>query len=1107
MQDLNLLLGRSGSGKSVYVAEEVRRIIENQKNKKLLNLNEKIIIIVPDQYTVAEERFYINLLGEEYLPFLRIVSFKRLAGLVFNINGGLAYEFIGQGGKIALLAKALTLCAYDLKYYPQNYYNIDFINHLGDAVKELKSGGIAPDELISIAVNEENDKLHDIALIYNSFNMLISDGFLDPDDNFTCISKVLEETKLFKETNIFIDNFKTFNVKELSVIKSLYISGAKITIALPTEDIVKKDGEYGLLSEITENAKKIAGMVRKYDGKLQIKKLTEQKRYKNEELAFLESNIFGTQNKKYENIPKNISLYRAGDTFDEVDYIASKITELVRDFGYKFNDFVVIGRDIDNYAGLLDPVFTQYNIPLFYHKKTPLRQKAPAVLISSIFSMVVNGYNDDNVFDYLKTGLLGISTDDISLFEAYITRWNIRYNRYLMEFTLNVRGYVSEEEELPEDFEALKRINAVRESVIKTVESFRFKINGVSVREISKAVYELLIDLNIEKKLEELAVIYQNYNEQALFLEQEQIFDLIINALDELVLVCGADVVSLQQYRDIMMSIIDINDIGIIPTSLDEVLAGNVDSLPFMSPRCVFVLGLNDGVFPKEISDNGLINDEDKTILERYDIELGMNSEKKLLYERFLAYSALSSASERLFLSYSGILNGAVRPSMVVTEVLKLFPKLMCSNPPKADDKDGLAQRLQGEQSSFFLYSRWKIKELKDYFENTDYSKFINPQEESSETIGKDSGSKLFGSNMSLSASKVNKFYECRFSYFCRYGMRLSIPRKASLDAIEVGNFIHTALEKLLVDGIDEDDDVLQGRLKIFADEYIKSIFKGDKPSASFLTYFDRLVQKVFRILKLFKKEQEQSDFKPVAFELNIADNGDCKPVVIPVEDGVIKLTGIIDRVDIYKKDGKSYLRIIDYKSGAKHFDIQQIYHGLDMQMLMYLCSLRQNGKALYGEVIPSGVMYVNVNPVIVSIERGEGYEAAEKKLEQVRKRTGLFLDDPDVLRAMDKDLEGKYIPIKSKGKNQPLATLEQFGVLFDHIKYLLECMGRELLKGEISKNPMISGNVDSCKFCDFNRYCNRDNRQRRMEYINLDNIYDNIKEGIKSAEMDKGTT
>ncbi|MDF2686739.1 MAG: hypothetical protein K0S55_1922, partial [Clostridia bacterium] len=472
MQDLNLILGRSGSGKSFFITNEVKRLAKKQ-NKKLSDLNEKIIIIVPDQYTVSVERFYITLLGDEYMPFLRILSFKRLAGLVFNITGGLSYEFIGQGGKLALLAKALELTATDLKYYPQNYYNIDFINLLGESIKELKSGGVAPDDLISAAITEENDKLHDIALVYNTFNLLIESDFFDPDDNFTRLSKILTESAFFKDTYIFIDNFKTFNVKEMAVIKSLYLSGAKVTISLPADDIIKKDGEYGLLSEITENAKKIAGMVKKYDGHININKLSEQKRYKNDELKFLENNIFGSQNEIYNIKPENISLYRAGDTFDEVDRIASKIMELVRDFDYRYSDIVVVGRDIDRYAGLLDPVFTQYNIPLFYHKKTPLRQKAPAILINSVFSMIIDGYKDDNVFDYLKTGLLNISTDDISLFEAYVTRWNISYNRYLMEFTLNVRGYVAKEDETVDDCEELKRINIVRQAVVGTVEAFR----------------------------------------------------------------------------------------------------------------------------------------------------------------------------------------------------------------------------------------------------------------------------------------------------------------------------------------------------------------------------------------------------------------------------------------------------------------------------------------------------------------------------------------------------------------------------------------------------------------------------------------------------------
>lgn len=1073
-----LIFGISDLKRNEYVEEKISKLLNSSEDKK-------ITVIVPEQYTFETERRFLKMFGEEKVRRISVVSFKRLSKLIFAKTGALRYTFIGEGGRNALLMKAVSAVSPFLKYYPEKSRSLPFVSLVSGAITEMKISGITPEELEKTAALEGNGKLHDISLFASAYNALLSDGTFDPDDYLSVLANEILKTDLFKDENIICDKFSVFLASETEVILALAKTGANISITLPASSI--NEPKYSLFSVISKGAASLRGKAAKMGIDFNVHLLESEQSGRPDDLSAIAKNLYfdGT----FDGKPENISLYKATDILDETDRAAAKIKELVRDCGYRYDDFTVIMRDSDTYSAVLEPAFAKYGIPLFCHKRVPLRIKPLSALIDALFSIVCDGYRRETVLDFLKTGLTEPRTDDVAAFESYINKWRISYSRFLTPFTLPTD---------PASDELLERINNVRIYVTEKTEAFRKSAEGGTVKKIAESLFEFFVSVSLKSALEKVGKEYEKYGEDALLAEQKQVYDLIVDALDELVNAAGEDKVTLDEFRELLFSVVEENDIGIIPTAINEVTAGGIESVPLNRPKIAFVLGLSDGNFPKTDSVFSLFDDKDRMLLEKYDMELGKTDEDKLLQEQFLAYKAITSPTEKLFLSYSNTNSGQTRPSSAITEITRIFPSLEYESLLTDKNPDAVADRIQNEASAFDIYARFGSKTLEKFLRKTEYSRFLENEEATG--IEPDTAEKLFGKNMRLSATRVAKYYECGFSYFCEYGLGLKKKREQILGALEVGNYMHYVLQNAIKEGLGDDESIRRTAEKL-ASEYIASTFGDTEPPAGFMAYFKRLVQKSARLLIMFRDELAQSKFVPVDFEVQINDGGKIKPVVIPIEGGgSVRLVGTADRADIFEKDGRKYLRIVDYKSGSKTFDLQYVYHGLDVQMLMYLCALNENGASVYGPTAPAGCMYVGANPKIVAISKDGGYEEAESELWKKHPRSGIFLDNNAVLNAMEDGLGGKYIPVKGSTKNKPLVTEEEFGKLFVHIKKLLADMAETLLAGNTFKNPIKTKKKDSCDYCVYNQFCMNDGRGRGMEYIGFDNIFDKIE--IKDEEI-----
>lgn len=1065
-----LILGLSDLKRKEFVEEKIADLLKRPENGK------KITVIVPEQYTFETERRFLELFGEKAVRRISVLSFKRLANLTFASTGPLRHEFIGEGGKNAVILKAVSEVAPLLEYYPGSVRSYSFVSLVSGAITEMEISGLSPEDLMRAAQVEQNGKLHDISLFVSAYRALLEQGSFEADNRLGVLAKEIESSGVFKDCDIICDKFSVFLYSETEVLLSLAKTGANVCVSFPAPSL--NEPKYSLFSVISANAAAFRAKAVKNGVEFETVLLKENSG-RPEDLTALENCLY--RDGVADCAPENISVYRAADIADEADMAAAKIASLVRDEGYRYGDFTVIMRDSDRYAPVLEPTFAKYGVPLFCHRRVPLRIKPLCSLTDALFSVVCEGYRREYVLAFLKTGLTAPNENDVAAFERYIEKWRISYGGFVSDFTLP-----------PDDGDAetLERINDVRRYVVSRAEAFRKAAEGGSIKRISEALFGFYISISLKEALDAAAKDYVLNGEDALFEQQKQIYDLIVNALDELVSVAGEDTVTLQEFRELLFAVVEENDIGIIPTAVNEVTAGSIESVPLTRRKVTFVFGLSDGTFPSMGSGFSLFDDSDRALLEKYDISLGKTEEEKLIHEQYLAYKALTSPTEKLFVSYPSSSSGQTRPSSAITEIMRIFPGIEIIPPLSENEPQRIAERIQNTSSAFDIYARFGGEKLKDYIETTEYGRFLNTSE--STRLEKKTAEDLFGKNMRLSASRVAKYYECGFSYFCEYGLKLRKRRDDLLGALETGNYMHFILQHAIAEGLGSNEEIRETTQKL-SSQYLLSLFGNAKPPAGFMTYYARLVQKATRLLEMFRDELEQSRFVPIDFEVEIGFNGKIKPVEIPTENGSVCLVGIADRVDVFEKDGRKYIRIIDYKSGSKTFDLQYVYYGLDVQMLMYLYALSENGASIYGETTPAGCMYVGANPKIVSIKKNGGYAEAEEELWKKHPRSGLFLNDTAVLNAMENGLGGKYIPVKLRQSSPPLVTEEEFGKLFSHIKKLLKDMATSLLNGNTDKNPIKTKKKDGCEYCVYNSFCFYNGTGRGMEKIGTDNIFGKI--------------
>ena len=1088
---LRLVLGPAGSGKTHWARQDLLKRAEAGQTG--------LFLLVPEQFSFETERGMLRLLGPKNAPLVEVESFTRLAQRIFSQTGGRAGRVIDDAGRAVLMGLALEQVSHELELYGRHADKPEFANQMLTVVRECKQAGACGEDLERLARALPDgvlrQKTTEIGRIMAVYEALVGRDYIDSDDDLTVLARKLMDFQYLAGKTVVLDSFKGFTHQQMLVLEQMLVQADSVTVTLCCDGL---NGEpFDRFASVRRTARQLLELAKKTGVSVEPPLyLTEQKRFAVPSLCHLERNLFVSDAQAYTQPAKEVCVSRFANLYEEADGVAREIHRLAREEGLRYREIAVIARNIEDYNGILDAALERYEIPYFMDCRRPAASLPLFRLVMAAFDIVENGYDKQNIFVLLKTGLCGLSTLEISQLENYALLWNISGRRWEQEWTANPAGFA--EEFSPAQKAELEKLNLLRQKAVAPVAAFRFALKrGKTGADLGGAVFQLLLDYEADKALAALCETLEKAGEAQAGQDQRQSWGLLMETLDQTVLALEGLPVRGKQYAGLWRLCVSFQDMGRLPQGLDQVTVGNAERMRPNSPAAVFVVGVNDGVFPRLLSGSGLLTPAERDKLITLGLEISDHGQEQASEERFLLYSSLCAASRRVYMSYLAKDGSGkpMAPSELIQRVEEILPD--CGRPADAGNPMSLVEAVRPSMALAARLFRSGTPFAASLFSYLSGLPALSGQMNAIRRaankrefhLSGEIAEKLFGKNMRLTASKIDVFHRCRFSYFCQYGVKAKPFRTAEMDVLERGTLIHKVLEQAVNQfGGKELAEVPEKELRSFVDqrldEYVNQVMGGWQDKAPSMKYIiGRIARLLCLLLRHIGEGLHSSEFVPEKTELTFGGSDGVPPVALPLPDGgSVSLGGVIDRVDVYRKNGKAYVRVVDYKTGRREFNLSDVVYGQNLQMLTYLFALKKSGDAVMGEpVLPGGVLYLPARPPSVDLPRYAPREQVEKELKKQLKMNGLLLNDPDVLNAMEKGGEGVYTPYRltktgaPDGRYSSVADAAALGVIERHIDRLLTEMGAALHAGDISVNPRDGTDVTACQYCEYAAVCERD--------------------------------
>lgn len=655
---MRLIYGRAGTGKSEYILNEIKEKVEK-------NLAEKIYIIVPEQFSYATEKKLLKTLDQNASINAEVISFKRLAYRVFIDVGGITKTNLSKAGKAMLIEYILD----------KNKNNLNFLGKTNDldlierTITELKKHNVTVEKLDEQIDCLEDEylrlKLKDINSIYTEYEKIITNNYIDEDDLLTILASRISKSSLFNNSLVYIDEFSGFTEQEYIIIEEILKKANQVNITICTDSLEKdslpeSDVFYSNKSVVEKLIKHCKNTKSKIEKPV---KLNLTYRFKNDELKFLEENLYNTKPKTYSKSVEHIHLNLANNTYSELENVANTIIKLVREKDIRYKDISILVKNVDEYIGIANAIFSKYDIPIFIDNKKELSDNILAKYILSMLEIFSKNFSEDSMWSYIKTEFVDIKKEDMYKLENYCKKWGIRGNKWYKEDW--------KYDQLTVDLELL---NDLRKRIINPLLELKESFNkNKTASGMTKCLYMFLEENRIrEKLLEKIDDIDE------LEYENEYItsWNILMNIFDEINLVFNDYKLSFEEYRKILKAGLEGSSIGEIPNLLDQVIIGDVDRSRNHRVDTLFILGLNDGIFPSTNFEEGFLNDNDREQLKQNGMELAKGTLENLFEDRFNIYKAFTTAENDVYLSYvSADKEGkAKRPSSLIIKIKKMFP-------------------------------------------------------------------------------------------------------------------------------------------------------------------------------------------------------------------------------------------------------------------------------------------------------------------------------------------------------------------------------------------------------------------------------------------------
>lgn len=1080
---LRLILGRAASGKTTYV----RKILAEKAVS-----GESAVLIVPEQFSFESEKAIIEMLGAKKASEISILSFTSLSKKILNEYKPDRKPPVTDAAKTVIMSLTLEALSEQLEIFKGCSRNNSSVSELLHITDELIQCDVSYDKMNEAAVESGNNilvkKAHEIELIATLYSSLLTEKFSDDRYMINAAAEIIAEKKLFSGKTVIFDEFSGFTAQQNLILAEIFKQSDDVYVTQCADGIHDYSEGTGAFSYAIDNINKLISLAKKNNVAVAEPVILDNSgRYKSEAIAYLEKGVYEHCPDVFEGDCPEVTVAVARNLYEECEFAAMSAKKLVREKGLRYRDIVIVSRN-NEYNRYLPFALKKYDIPVFEDTRRNLGEEIIVIYALCALTLAAESFTTDCMFRYLKTYIGPVNEDDISLLENYVLMWQIDYNGWLRDWTGHPDGLGNEFDDNAR--ERLAYLNEIRKKAVLPVLKLREKLSDADGYSCTKALYEFLIETKADKNLLRFAM--QLESETAY--ECERSWDEFMSVLSLLAETIGERSITPLRYSELFKIMIASSDIGDIPGGLDEITVGDAERIRVSAKKALFIVGANEGEFPAMGKESFVLTDNERRLFKNQGVEIGTDSVDGMRKERLRVYTTVSIPSDYLYISYSaGNIKGDEKsPSEIVLMARKILPNLREVDVSLLEP----VYKIESGKSAFESAAR-------HFYENNVYSasvkKYVSENESFSDMIqsveraankdeirfeNKETAENLFGKNMYISPSRVEEYYKCPFKYFCRYGLKAYPLNKVAFDPRQNGLLIHFVLENLVSEYGGEKLFTMESKERRQAvsdvtDRYIeKYIGSKDSIEKRLLYSLERSKDTICEIIERLAPRFSECQFVIRDVELEIGNMAEVRPYEIEIPGGgSVMLHGVVDRVDtMTNEDGKTYLRVLDYKSGGKDFKLNDVLSGLNIQMLVYLMCLFENGKERYGDFVPAGILYVSAKAGQNKLARNANDEDIAKERIKQGKMNGIVLGEDDVLIAMEGGGSGNMLNAKfDKNGNVTgsVYNLNGFRLLHKAVDNIVREMASSLHEGKVDALPIFGSSYKNiCGYCDYKYVC-----------------------------------
>lgn len=1142
---LELILGGSGSGKSRTLYHDLIEASIDQEE-------ENFFVIVPEQFTMETQKEIVRMHPRKGVMNIDIVSFQRLAYRIFEELCMETPEVLDDMGKSMILRKVAAGKSKELGVFAGHLHKLGFISQLKSVLSEFYQYEVSQEQIESIKeqLNHRGllyEKLKDLEVVYQGFQDYLKDTYITTEEILDVLCRVIPNSNLIKNSTITLDGYTGFTPIQYRLIRLFmrYARKVSVTVTIDPRELANPKAELHNLFYLSKKTlEKLNYLAREENvGKLPDRILEGRvlPRFQNSPaLGYLEQNFNRFHSRPYAERTEEISVHSCKNPSMEAGYIAAEIFRLVREEGCRYRDIAVITGDVAGYRNAIAEKFARDQIPYFLDDKRSILGNPLVEVMRGAILIVEENFSYESVFRYLKTGFPDILAEDVDILENYVVALGIRGRKrwtQTWERVYRTGGELN-----------LDHINEVRERVLEPLLPLwdAFKAKGATVKDYTRALFYLIAGLGGEEKLKRYQQEFEDNRDFSRAKEFDQAYELVLELLDRLVNLLGDEVISIKEYREILdAGFVEIK-VGIIPTCVDQVVVGDIERTRLKDIKALFFIGVNDGIVPSAGDKGGIFSEVERDFLERNQLELAPTAKKNSFIQKFYLYLLLTKPKNKLYLTYSKMSGDGSgrRPSYLISSLLRLFPGISVTD----EEEAGVGiNRITTEQSAMELL----IDDLREH-KGLGGSKFwkecyrwfaLKPEYEDriktildgifyryeEKGISGAVAKVLYGATLSGSVTRLEKYAACAYAHFLSYGLELVKRQEYELATVDFGNIFHDSIDSFFKEfhrrnlnwntfSEHSRKELVSQCVRQVTEEYGNTILQSSARNKYLTKRLERITD---RTIWALGEQIKQGEFVPAGFEVRFSSSDGLHASSISLsEDEMMQLSGRIDRLDLYEDDENIYVKIIDYKSGSTKFDLADLYHGLQMQLVVYMDAAIEMLERSRPDkkIIPAGIFYYNIRDPL--IERRDGMDSEEVRTEMLKelRMNGLVNRDEQVLNLLDRDFDkdSKVIPVtrsKRTGEIQKtgssVADLEQFSSLREYVHHRLSSMGSEILDGYAGVNPYKKGVKTACDYCEYSAVCGFDlksggYRYRRLKALKPEEVWAGLVKDSKEEAEDQ---